>query len=816
MGIPGSKGVNLLQKILGGEFTNIFLRETNTRLIARKLISRLYIMSRVPPFGDLLPGLVAAIFEHPSKRITIIEDFIARKGLLSRVWIESKIVETNIKKCLGLIRSLSPEEIIKVLAFLIEKGSSTGNFEIRLRLLTDILFVLEASVRDASSQESEITPSSDLLSILETIEKLEVSPRNIFDAFFRTICKYWPQNVIDEINLVLRLLFGYQLREASSTLFSDVVSKKSPEAIRVLEFIIILGLIPLPLKFVRETLRLRLVVFLLRRYITGDIPSVVGLLRVLQLTASLDRTSLLNLLTILRFASIHGGFIALKLLEDIFPESDLLRDAAVAILVFASLRDHELSTIVSLAIKRNRAGLKLINDILLKSTLKPHGIVASVPWELYGTTDKLLKTGRAAIKYFRDSHVAPPRRLVRLVMLLKQINEAINLRPREIHDILNLKEKLELLLEVLGRGHEFASDMKRSFGVLPGFFKILNSVSKAYKKLGEKWSYILLREYHNQLAKNPQLFVTSILDTEREKDIPTIYLIIDGLRYDDLILRLLPKLRRCGFRLISQGSKISLLPSITTISRRGIMLGRPPQSFALSPKSLKKEEEIILSRFGPEVEAYYGPIAVIYNRFTTKEKHSDRIIIVLSELEKSMHGASESVLAHFVDEYLNNIAELLMHIAVTLTRRNKKIRVILSSDHGLGIFPKFYDPSSFLDTLVERRAIDYSLEPLIRERYAFIPLRDVQTQMVVQHIYNSDDEFRSAFWLIPAELLGFREIEFYSKGTKLITKTKIASQVVAIFPKGNKKFLRGRGAIYHGGLSPEETLSAYAVLEYET
>ncbi len=810
-----SKGLRLLREVLGEDTIIKVIRDMNTKEAARVLLNKLYLTNLFPPLRDLLPALATVIFEPLNARVNFLEDFIARKGLLSRIWIRDQKSEERFVRNLRLVQGLSTNEFLRVFISLIGDGASAKNWNLRHRFLIDALFVLNAYTRRLLSQKPELIPSPNLASRIDKYRKSELSPNETLSAIVRTIYVAWPKYVLEDIDFALRLSKGAHLHNLSADLLLEFVSGDSPELIKILNLVTFLYMNPPATRYIGERVRLNLIKFLLRKYLMERTEEIYGWITSFRMATNLDRIDLLNLLTIYRLATIHGGRVALRLLEKLYEDIETTAPLAILLLIFAGYHGRELDTIISSAIRRNKIGLRLINEALIGSGLKPHGIAVPIPWELYGPVDKLLRNSKLAIKYYKSSHTAPPRRLLQLTTLLRKIHNVLSLKSRDISDLKELKKTLELLLETISQGHEFVSDIRRSYGVLPGFFRIINDVLKIHKKHSDRWSYLLLRNYLNFVTRNPQLFVTSALSTDIDMQTPTIFLVVDGLRYDDLTLRLLPKLRKQGFKIIRRESKISLLPSITMISRRGIISGAFPELLILSTRNLRREDEILTSRFGSNIEIYYGPIAVIYNKFTAKEKHPNRIIVVLSELEKSMHGASESVLAHFVDEYLDNMMELIMHLTITLTRKNRKVRVVICSDHGLGVFPKFYDLSIFIDKLAERRLIDRSLEPLIKERFAAIPFQGPQQLVTAQQIYNSDDEFRTSFWVVSAESLGFREVEFYSKGTKLITKIRPGSQVAIIFAKGPRKFVRGRGTIYHGGVSPEETLSSYAVLEYE-
>lgn len=809
-----SKSFELIKYLLGDDIITEIEHGTHRKKIAMKLLDNLHLLRLFPPLRDLLPALAASLFEPPTHRLTLIEKFIIERGLLSRVWIKDTATEELLGKTIKLIQDLSHDTLLKILAVIMKNYATTSELESRLDHLIDMTFTLYARAGKFDLTAPKLFPSPKFLSEITKCKELEANPDEIINEAIRTTCRILPKRLLSYLDFALRILTGISLRELSSNTISKLLFSERLEAIKIVCIIAMLYAGSFSPDRLREQIRLSLLEFLIREYITSNDNMVHGWLISLLLTVSASREELLNLLTIYKLASVHGGKVMLRLLETLFENSNAYLIACMLMLLTAHHND-ELEAISSLAISRNSTRLRLINSILIKSDLKPHGLTAPIPWELYGSIDKLLRSCKSAITYYKNLYIQPPRNLLRLDKFLESANNMINLELEETTNIEELKQKLELTLETLSRGYAFTSEMIRTFGMLPGFFQTINAVRNTCKKLSDRWEYTLTKDYLNLVTKHRDLFTISSLDAVQREQEPIISLIIDGLRFDDLILRLLPKLKKRGFRLIQGGAKISLLPSITTVSRRAIISGELPQLLAFSKTSLKREDEILLGRFGQNIESYYGPVATVYSKFSEREYHSNKVFIVLSELEKSMHGSSEKILAHFVDEYLHSIVELIMYLVTSITRKHKKIRILICSDHGLSAFVKFYDLSIFLEKLTNKKLTDPSLEPLIKERFALIPLRNPQQILEAQQIYSSEEEFRYSFWLLPADSLGFKEIEFYLKGTKTLAKTCPSSRVVIIFPKGDRKLISGKGAIYHGGLSPDETFSAYALLSYD-
>lgn len=810
-----SRSLELIKQILGDSIVFELEHSTDLKRVSTKLLDNLHLTSLFPPLRDLLPALAASIFEPPTYRIAFIESYIAKKGLLSRVWIKSTDAEEQFRRGIKLILDLGPDTLMKMLVTTIHNCVAESKFETKLDCLMDAMFILYASAGKLDPTEPKLIPSQRLLLELTKHNKLNINVDEIIERISKTLYSVLPQRLLSYLDFMLRVLANAGLDELSSDIILRLLSSRKLEAIKVLGVIIVLYAGFVHPNRLKEQVRLNLLEFLIREYVISANCAIHGWLVSFLLAMNASRTELLNLLTLFKLAATHGGRVALRLLEALFEDPWIYLAASMLILLTA-LHNNDLEAISLLSISKNGIRLKFINDVLVKSGLKPRGLTAPIPWELYGHINKLLDNCRTAIINYKHMHVPPPRNLKQLNTFLKHANSVLNLELKDAMSLDELKQKLELTLETLNRGQVFASEMRRNFGVLPGFSHVINAVSSTYKKLGDRWEYTLLRNYPSLIITHREIFTLSSLDIVQKEQRPVISLIIDGLRFDDLTSRLLTRLKKRGFKLIHGGAKISLLPSITTISRRAIISGELPKSLTISKTSQKREDEILLSRFGHDIEFYYGPIATVYNRFSEREHHSDKIFVVLSELEKSMHGSSEKILAHFMDEYLHNIIELIMYLVTSTAKRHREIMILLCSDHGLGTFVRFYDLSTFLDKLTDKRLIDPSVEPLIKERFAMIPIRDSQQLSQVQQIYNSEEEFRSSFWLLRADSLGFKEVEFILKGTKTLTRVHPSSSVAVIFPRGDRKLIKGRGAIYHGGISPDETFSAYALLAYET
>jgi len=562
----------------------------------------------------------------------------------------------------------------------------------------------------------------------------------------------------------------------------------------------------------------RLLNYIIRQFVfaqTYNIPKKV-LVDALELIVNTNEQTIKNILCAQRILEIHGSTCFLAIIKNISSNiSEILITSFL--LLFNSYAGTLSKRIIAENIKLNKYGLRIINNILLDSNTKPRGISLGIPWELYGSLENLLKWTKNAIIFFQKAYVYPPHRIVLLYKLLKSLKKALSISPQNIENISQLLDSTVIIIKAKSLADKFTSKLRKIYGYIPGFFRILKNLNKIYSSLSKRWEYYIIKNYPILLKKFGSLFTLSSLDNiaslPSNEEIANIIVILDGLRYDDFIMRLWPRLKRAGFKKIKIVPKISLLPSITHISRRAIIMGDIPVNMIFSRELRQKEEDLLKKRFS-SIEYYYGPINLILNKFKKQEHHERNILLVLSELEKVMHGASEDIMVHFVEEYLDNIIELLMFILSNISKQTEKIHLTICSDHGLGIYIRYEEINDFIDDLHKKNLLDRSLEPIIKERYAIIPLSDENATFEAEQIYHSREGYRNKFWLVPADRLLFENIEFRRKGTQIFTTIKKASSVIVLFPKGPTKFTPGRGAVFHGGTSPEEMITAYGIFSF--
>ena len=77
-----------------------------------------------------------------------------------------------------------------------------------------------------------------------------------------------------------------------------------------------------------------------------------------------------------------------------------------------------------------------------------------------------------------------------------------------------------------------------------------------------------------------------------------------------------------------------------------------------------------------------------------------------------------------------------------------------------------------------------------------------------------NEEYRNRFWLVKASEFMLSVVEFRRIGSSFVTGLKNADSVVVAIPKDGGKFVKGRGAVFHGGVAPSEMFTAFGIFEF--
>jgi len=490
--------------------------------------------------------------------------------------------------------------------------------------------------------------------------------------------------------------------------------------------------------------------------------------------------------------------------------------------------------VISYAMK-NEEVLRSINEKLLSSDFNPYGVTAPLQWELhFSSISKLSEMVNLARHYMEDCGVEPNRLLISLDQLLKlypklkEVKDAIKRK-----EISSLKEAF-INLSMASRLLKLITEMlRRLYGSekAPLINKMKILISNYQGSLNEAWERVLLRDYadiiNNKSKEKSVISIPSIINSSIRNEEPLIMLVIDGLRIDDYLVKLKDMLLSAGFKILEEKSLISLIPSVTTISRRAIFGGSNVlRIFSAFPRrnirELKREDEMFKEVYGGETIYLQGAVAHIKNVVISLERSNGlRKInaIVLSELEKAAHGAAEGFLAEISLEYALEVSRLAELVAKILKRKfNSPVNLIIASDHGLGLFTKETetDIKIILRKISRKGLLDPAHEPYIVERYAIIPTISSDAAILAKNLV--DLEFKSDIYAVIASEMGYDKIILKLRDQDLLDKVS-ARNVLFLFPRGRKRFLvekrRKRRVVLHGGLLPVETIVPFAIFRYE-
>lgn len=535
-----------------------------------------------------------------------------------------------------------------------------------------------------------------------------------------------------------------------------------------------------------------------------------------------------------RILEIHGYLPYLYLLDKIFA-----KDEYVMVISLQTIAASRLGLVARKAIAlamKNINALKIVNDALLETNFTPHGITAPLYWELtLPLKQKLFEMTKLAIQYYEDCGIKPGK-------LLRLLYELLALYPsiEEIKEIIR-ERKLFKLQEAYINLAKFSSilelirtTLRATFGTeespLLNRAKIL--VSNYTGILNDIWERELIKKYNELISKESECLMTVHVSSKIKEMInkegkPVILLVIDGLRIDDYLVKLKDVLLRRGFTLREEKNLLSLLPSITTISRRAIFGGEEVLKYlVLHPKAITtrilKEEDYLKKNFGDDALYLHGAVRHINNvlRGLERENRIGRFLaIVLSELEKAAHGATEGFLARISYEYALEVGRLVEFAAKIMKEKFDEAPLIfIASDHGLGLFTKVTETD--VKTIIRRLKIKGFLDPAyecyISERFAIIPVIGVDLANSTRSLL--DVEFGNEIYTTIASELRYQYIVLKIKGQEFYEKVP-AKRVLVLFPRGKRRFIvemrKKQRVVLHGGVLPVETIVPFAIYQYK-
>ncbi|MHA1590416.1 MAG: PglZ domain-containing protein [Candidatus Njordarchaeales archaeon] len=790
-----------------------------------------------PPLEIFLTIFHAAKEYHDlANGVFFLEDMARRLGLAARSWARSTVVMNKVDKLISKIRKFDDPKKLLVYGL---NALIDGLIDLKdiFVLLVCILNMNTEWKRDVLVLYGCI-PSDKLMTLLDKFSWDEILIERICRKLTDAEKQWAPDISISD-------LFGLPWL---SVLKKDFLKQWIWEYIERLNTAVRLSELVLPEEF-WSIIRLALVLAISNIKCSGNACSLIArslLSMRWRLTdyplnlISLIVSSLMRLndekialaVYLERILEIHGPETYLYVLDKIFPGEE--KRLVLALNTFFSSRRGVLARkVISKAMKRPEA-LKSVNDVLKETNFRPHGITIPLVWELnFHFSPKLIEITNNAINYFTEVWESPPR----LLILFKECLEAFS-KARDIKKVIKSGKILDLIENcpkiIAGRTalQALIKELRRIFGTSEArLIKLMvNELSSIYDAFSDKWERIYLENYKTIISEDskvPVVWKIPSIVKEYLKRAPVILIVIDGLRYDDYIIKIKPALIERKLRLIEEKAFVSMLPSVTTVSRRaifgGLMATRHFSQFSnVINLRIIREDEYLRLTVSPNSVYIHGAIARILKKLReliSEKRKIDLLAIVISELEKAAHGAAEGFLAHITIDYINELLRVLRVAIRTIQELMGKIPyIVITTDHGLEIFTKATEiEAREITRILERtQMLDPVHEPLLMERFSIFPfLRGEAAKEAKERLLL---KYSDRLYVVLGDELGYEKVGLKLKHQEVADAVP-AENVIFIFPRGRTKFVWERRKItrivLHGGISPVETIIPFAVFRPE-
>ena len=782
-----------------------------------------------PPLMEILP-IFHACKEIPDKveAIAVMDRLIREKGAVLREW------------------SRISKRVLEVKSF-ISKAKFEDKMDVLIRLIIALIdgaitfldfFSIIVSLSDLEEKEKVgILLSYGCKPEESSIEKVLNKPKDfsrIISALRIAQRKFEPEFSLQEIFGIKRpsSISSYLLNIWLESILQKAIIEideghiRTGENIRMLlKLAIALSLTRTRYKSPEKSLIIRYLLSLGRRILDSPI-TLTSLL--LDAVRNLKDSEIAQALLIQRFLEVHGEKAYFALMENIVPREKWLHFLILQI-IFSSDIGVLSKRMMAYALSSEKI-LAKINMILMREKVRARGLTVGIPWEIRNASiDELEKMVKEAKKFFRDAGVEKPDSLRLLEDVLKKWERVKYLGEKvKFDNIVHLGETyrdVSILREDIERIQGVVRVVYKTESI-PPFGKILKDVSGILSRFSEEWEKRILEDYPKALngkIKLPLIAYTLKKMKKMIKERPLVLVVIDGLRIDDFNSKLRPLLLKMGFKPVEETIAISLIPSITSVSRRSIFGGlESVRCLSNVPRmmgcEMKREDELLKRNLDPSAVYIHGPFGTVFSildNLPLKLKNTRLLAVVLSELEKAAHGATEAFLARISTDYAEEIARVIKLASKASRLINKeKPYVIVTADHGLEAFTKFVEPpvEVMLNKLKEKDFLETIHLPEIRERYVIIPLKrseDAQSAISLIEMV-SHGQVKG----ILASKLGYHKVGLKLKVEELYDAFP-SDKAIVIFPEGNRKFFykgvrKGR-VVFHGGISPSEMLIPFSI-----
>ncbi|MHA1676392.1 MAG: hypothetical protein ACTSU6_04360 [Candidatus Njordarchaeales archaeon] len=811
---------------------NLF-NDTENRLWIQLELALVNRVDVSPPIREILPIIHASMHINDIyARLDFIEHQIKVHNLAARIWKFPEIIKEKLRYFITNLPKLDPMVVISQVLAEITTGKAT------LRDLYSVILMLKTRVQEIESLIYHgLYPSTYVIEMLSEVADPLKSLKQIRESLVGAEILWSPElslfellgiEEIEQLDEDLILNWIKSEIEKMTSFDRTTLMERFPESLEnLIKFGIYLALSRISTAGDVKKLVARYILSMEKRLRNHPIPLLSIVLKSLNKFEEIDIGIAVYAQRILE---IHGPVSYLVILDNLFKGKKPL---CVALDILLSNRKSIINRKIIATAMKNSDVLYEINASLQKigSVLRPRGVTAPLPWELTIKFEEKIKDWvKLALKYFNDAGIPPRFELISLYRCVEHIPKLYN--QRELLEDQPIKVLLDYNRKIVESQYHLENLSLRirrlCDGCFPKMISNLKDLLDQFKQSFESaWELKLIENYSN-IIKNPQFdlkmtsdvtaLIKNILSNKNRK---VVLLVIDGLRFDDFHTKLKKALISVGFNIIEEKQLISLLPSITQISRRAIFSAeKPPPVLVLHPGKILgysyPPEDLLLSKhFDGRTIYLSGPIGMIATSIKAKANsealsEADVIAIVLSELEKAAHGAAEGFLARITRDYASEIARIA-RLAVDTFRRisGKDVLLVITSDHGLEKFTRLCEISIYelKKRFKKKDLLDLVHEPYISNRFAIIPFFNESALESARNIINKQS--RNELIMIPLKDLKIQNVTLKMKDSDLWGLVD-ARRAAIIFIRDKKRFriskLAFKNVVYHGGLLPVETI----------
>lgn len=790
-------------KIFAKIFGQDIISQIKTSEDIKNLCNRLFeVVHFGPQFEELLFIVAAGRYLESENFRKFLNDEICKRGLAARVWINvndfsNKLAKEFIVKTAGIdVVSLCT----KVIDALIKKEITLRDAisSIFLKIFSADYFIFKQLIRNHS------VPS------MKAITQISKAPGDVESMFEKIseICENWriPPALFGLANLTSKEDILHFIRDHLEKIKQSKVSSIN-DILNFPNFLLFLAVISLPDKpqgqisfeFFHELFSL-----IMNKKCNASVLSYV--------IDSFHNFTDEKVGAFIALAFAHryyGAELYAKAVENITTDGKVY---PVSIdIIIDSLTDRSKLRLTTISLQ-NVEVMKLLNSALSKLGKAPC-IVLGIPWELTIPKERIPEEISKAVQIYEKNKITPPQLLKKIKNVTSIVEKVpVMAKKSELSALINCWKQIAMAESEISWISNYTHLITGQ--EIPILSDLKISLEETKEKIFKTLEFLLIKEYGKVLEgkseyKSTKDVLLVVKNFIKQGYLP-ILIVIDGLRLDDYISMLRNELLAIGLKPLEETVIFALIPSITIYSRHAIFYGRQPEFFAYTSKGvyLKREDELFENAIGNTVFLCGSTQEIITKVRSMNLQQISKlqaVAVVLSELEKAVHGSPEAILAHMPESFAREIALLIRDIIEFFIKHKKKIAVIITSDHGLA---EFFETTSVnvkvFKHLRRKRALDPVFSVVETPRFAIFPfISEVEMNASLHEI---EQMCQGEAYAIPARRLGINRIALMVRKTN-VPSVIDASRILFLFPKGRKKFeTKIRQIVLHGGIHPIEVL----------